>query len=338
MFVYCISPDEILKCNFIKIGYCINHENLKKRYKTYYGSELKIYYVKVKTKNIEKYIHEELKKQGLHLRNELFIYNNKFNFEFYSGVLNEFNCNYDFYKCKQEHIFKFYVYISITNINKKIYNIKRENNEWKYYEKTESIIYVNNEDIELIWSYYLLFCRYQFRQYYKNKEQFKYYIKSLFLNKENIKYKNCILEVRENEIINTIINNINFNDFILNKYNIIVNTDKKHHFEKLLDTTIYISKFKILRLINDNKYYYPYINIYKIIIKDYGNNKVNIIKYFDFSKYMKEYIKKKNCQDINCLIEKKTKKIFPLLKHKKYKNDKKWIKLDILKDTGFVFN
>lgn len=100
------------------------------------------------------------------------------------------------------------------------------------------------------------------------------------------------MEVRENEIINTIINNINFNDFILNKYNIIVNTDKKHHFEKLLDTTIYISKFKILRLINDNKYYYPYINIYKIIIKDYGNNKVNIIKYFDFSKYMKEYIKK----------------------------------------------
>lgn len=336
MFVYCILPDEILKCNFIKIGYCINSETLKKRYSTYYGSELKIYYVKVKSKNIEKYIHEELKKKGLHLRNELFIYNDRFNFEFYSGVLDEFDCNYNFYKCKQEHIFKFYIYISTININKKTYNIKKEDNEWKYYEKIESIIYVNNSDIEMIWSYYLLFCRYQFRQYYKNKEQFKYYIKSIFLNKENIEYKNCILEVKENEIKNTIINNIDFKDFILNKYNIIVIIDKKHIFEKLLDTTIYISRIEFLSLINNNNYYFPYINIYKIIIKDYGNNEINIIKYFDFNKYIKEYIQNKKRKDLNYLIEKKIiKKIFPLLK---YKKDRNWMKLDILKDTGFVFN
>ncbi len=63
MFVYCILPDEILKCNFVKVGYCTNYKNLKKRYITYYGSDLKIYYVKVKAKSIEKDVHKELKKE-----------------------------------------------------------------------------------------------------------------------------------------------------------------------------------------------------------------------------------------------------------------------------------
>lgn len=335
MFVYCILPDGNLKCNFIKIGYCINYKNLKKRYSTYYGSDLKIYYVEVKTKNTEKYIHEKLKNKGLHLKNELFIYNDIFDFDFYSQVLNEFDCNYDIYKCKQEHIFKFYQYINIRNIDKKVYKMKKEDKEWKYFEEIKSIIYLNNSNIEIIWSYYLSFCRSQFKQYYENKEQLKDYIKRLFLNKESIRYKNCVLENKKNKIINIIINEIEFKEFIFNKYNIIVDANKKYSFEKYFNTTIYISRDEVLRLINNNKYYYPCINIYKIIIKDYDNYNLNIIKYFDFNIYIKEYIKNIKIVGHLFLKNNKKKKINILPKYKKKNN---WKKLDILSDSGFFFN
>lgn len=62
MFVYCILPDKILKSNFVKIGYCTDYKNLKKRYITYYGTDIRIFYVKVKEKSVEKNIHKELKK------------------------------------------------------------------------------------------------------------------------------------------------------------------------------------------------------------------------------------------------------------------------------------
>lgn len=224
---------------------------------------------------------------GLHLKNELFICNDKFDFNFYSEVLNEFNHNYDFIKYKKEHFFKFIIYTSIKNINTKNYNVKKKNNEWLYFEKSEFIFYINNENIEFLWSYYILFCNVQFKKYFENKYQLEFYIKSLFLNEKIINYKDCILENQENEIKSTILKRIEFKDFIFNKYNFIVNEDKKDTFEKRIDKIIYISKDEILRLINNNNYYYPRKNIYKIIIKDYGNKKVNIIKYFDLVGYIK---------------------------------------------------
>lgn len=334
MFVYCILPEGNLKCNFIKIGYCVNYENLKKRYSTYYGSDLKFHYVKVNNKNTEKHIHEELKKRGLHLKNELFIYNDKFDFDFYIKVLDEFDCDYDLQKSKKDHFFTFFIYISIKNINKKVYNIKKEYNEYKYLEEIESTI--DNYNNEMIWSYYLLFCKTQFKQYYKNEEQIKDYINLLLLNKKSIKYKNFTLEIKDNIIKNTITNEIEFKEFIFNKYNLIVNTNKKIYFEKYLDVNTYIQKDELLRLINNNRYYYTYINIYKIIINDNGNKKLNIVKYFDFSIYIKEYIKNKKI--INFLSEEsKYKKDIPqpiFVKEIKWRNPK-WKTIDILWNSGF---
>ncbi len=45
------------------------------------------------------------------------------------------------------------------------------------------------------------------------------------------------------------------------------------------------------------------MNIYRIIIKDYGNKKMGIIKYFDFNNYIQEYIKKICKENINQLTK-----------------------------------
>jgi hypothetical protein len=50
-------------------------ENLNKRYGTYYGSSFRYYYVELSDKISENNIHENLRNLGLHIENELFIYN-----------------------------------------------------------------------------------------------------------------------------------------------------------------------------------------------------------------------------------------------------------------------
>lgn len=89
MFIYCICPFGKLKSNFIKVGLCTNPESLKKRYSTYYGASYKCYYIKINDSSFEKKIHKRLKKQGLHIENELFVYNEKYDFSFYIQQLNE---------------------------------------------------------------------------------------------------------------------------------------------------------------------------------------------------------------------------------------------------------
>lgn len=91
MYLYCICPYGNLKSNFIKIGICTKPDSLKKRYTTYYGSSYKNYYIKVENSNFENIIHRKLKNKGLHIENELFIYNEKYNFTFYIQQLNEIN-------------------------------------------------------------------------------------------------------------------------------------------------------------------------------------------------------------------------------------------------------
>lgn len=82
MYVYCVCPYGKLKSNFIKIGFCTNIESLDKRYCTYYGSSYRSYYIKTNDKTQENVIHNGLKKMGLHIENELFIYNEIYDFLF----------------------------------------------------------------------------------------------------------------------------------------------------------------------------------------------------------------------------------------------------------------
>lgn len=90
MFVYCICPDGKLKSNFIKIGSCTKIESLKKRYGTYYGSSNKSYYIKINNKiSLENIVHKKLKDLNLHIENELFIYNEIYDFDFYIKQINK---------------------------------------------------------------------------------------------------------------------------------------------------------------------------------------------------------------------------------------------------------
>lgn len=91
MYIYCIAPYGKLESNFIKIGFCTKIETLKKRYTTYYGSSHRSYYIKVKHSTYEDIIHKRLKALGLHIENELFVYNKVNDFYFYVQQLNELN-------------------------------------------------------------------------------------------------------------------------------------------------------------------------------------------------------------------------------------------------------
>lgn len=82
MYLYCVAPYGKLKSNFIKIGFCSDFESLNRRYITYYGSSFRSYYVKISERKVEKDIFNKLTKLGLHLENELFIYNKKYDFYF----------------------------------------------------------------------------------------------------------------------------------------------------------------------------------------------------------------------------------------------------------------
>jgi hypothetical protein len=111
MYIYFICPSGKLESNFIKIGICENPESLKKRYSTYYGTNYKSYYLKISNMYFEKNIQENLKKQGLHIENELFIYNKKYDINFYIQQINKFHDE------EMENIIKKLNILSIKNIN-----------------------------------------------------------------------------------------------------------------------------------------------------------------------------------------------------------------------------
>lgn len=93
MYLYCIAPYGKLESNFIKVGFCTKIESLKKRYSTYYGSSHRCYYVEINHSCYEDKIHQKLKKMGLHIENELFVYNRVNDFYFYVQQLNEVKSN-----------------------------------------------------------------------------------------------------------------------------------------------------------------------------------------------------------------------------------------------------
>lgn len=99
MYVYCICPNGKLKSNFIKIGLCKEFGSLKKR---------------------QKIIHKNFKNMNLHIENELFIYNEKYDFNFYVQQINELILN----NSKKENKISiiFFTYIK-QRIKRKIINI-----------------------------------------------------------------------------------------------------------------------------------------------------------------------------------------------------------------------
>lgn len=129
MYVYCICPHGNLKTNFIKIGICTKPESLKKRYTTYYGYSYKYYCVKVENTESEYIIHRKLKEQRLHIENELFVYNEKYDFSFYVQQLNEIHKE-DEYSEIEDVVRK----VKILNIKKDSINRIVENEDTEAYE------------------------------------------------------------------------------------------------------------------------------------------------------------------------------------------------------------
>jgi hypothetical protein len=125
MYVYFIIPSEKLKPNFIKIGFSNDFNSLKKRYSTYYGFNHISYHVKVNDKTQEIDIHNELKDNKLHIENELFVYDDNYNYEFYKDKLDELLKKSK--KIKESEIDKYNAKLIETPIYENIDIDKKEN-------------------------------------------------------------------------------------------------------------------------------------------------------------------------------------------------------------------
>lgn len=258
MYLYCASPYGKLKSNFIKVGICSNIESLKCRYSTYYGSSFRYYYIVVDDKKAENNIHKELKDLGLHIENELFIYNDVYDFYYYTKILNKFNVNenlkslnnnQDLFNIQKYHILDFIIYIFKNTIKKYIFYFKKDENKyWKYYEKTECIIFNNETEFEKIWTYYRYFCD-EGNKYYKSRNRLKDIIRSIIPINGTITYKGYVFENKGKQIRNISVKEISFETYILKKYDLIVEYTKKYVFEKYLDEkdNIKISKKRYIR-------------------------------------------------------------------------------------------
>lgn len=152
MYVYCITPSGNFKSNFIKIGFCKDLKSLDKRYGTCYGTYI-YSYVDAESKKQEYFIHNKFKKLKLHIKKELFMYDNendKCNYDFYKQKLIEFSEEYK--KINDEY--KIIKYISeltiskkeiISEINEK--NLDNHNIKNIKYKKLESIKHIFKESL-----------------------------------------------------------------------------------------------------------------------------------------------------------------------------------------------
>lgn len=201
MFIYCITPYDKIECNFIKIGICQDVEVLKERYKTYYGNSCRYYYVKVDNKKTEIDVHNYLKNLGNHLENELFLLNKKYDFYFYTQILEKYKTNITEdgiiknkdNNCKR-HTLEFIVFM----FNKMCNNF--ENNE-----KNIIISYFSKSDFEKVWLYYLSFCI-EYKQYFRTKKLLKNFIQSMIYTENPIKYENYEILFNQNNIKIKLIN------------------------------------------------------------------------------------------------------------------------------------
>lgn len=201
MYIYCIKPDGLLKCNFIKIGFSEYIESLNKRYSTYYGCGCKYYYVEIFDKKCEHYLHVYLKELGLHLKNELYICNKTYNFYYYITILekininfgkkidkrlnkNNYNNNIKKYNYKSRHFFDFLIHY----FNKKSKDVKYK------------VILKNINKFDVFWNEYILFCNIISNKIFKNKDKFNEFIQIMKLD-NIIKYKNFLILIENDKII-----------------------------------------------------------------------------------------------------------------------------------------
>lgn len=265
MFLYCITPNNNVMCNFIKIGICKDIITLKSRYITYYGDSCIYYYIKVINKSDENNVHEKLKKLGLHLENELFILNKEYNYDFYKKILKEFeksDSNSDIYTLKRNFVLDFIIYI----YKKKL---KFEN---------EYIINYKKDRYEEIWKTYLIFSI-NTNKYITDKRILKKYIQSMIYCDNPIIYKNYNIDFNSNEII---IKRLNFNK---NKYKRCKNKMKI----LLLYQYVKIKK----EIIENNRYNMEYGILCNVIKKEIINKKLKNIRFSilkDDINYINKYI------------------------------------------------
>lgn len=266
MYIYCICPYGKIKPNFIKIGSCTNINSLKKRYSTYYGLSHRSYYVKVDNNSFETIIHKKLKDMNLHIENELFIYNEIYDFYFYIQQLNElknnkndednkinnifnklsissdeseddYNFDYDkYYVEKQIHIFNFLKYLFKRKISNKdiYYNIKIYNGKFEYYQDSNFIVFHLDKKL---WIYYLSFCDIQDEQFCKKKKKLKELIQSMVINVNEVVFKGYCFKFN-NEYVEGAFSHykITFEKYIENKYNLILNEKYRNDFENYIKT------------------------------------------------------------------------------------------------------
>lgn len=283
MFVYCIKPGGDTNCNFVKIGYCSNIESIKKRYTTPYGSNFIYHFINIDTIKGEKIIHNRLKYLKLHLENELFLFNEKYNFLFYVKELkkleldfkekledyiltNKLNTELD----KKIHVFDFLGFF----LNKFIINSKIEyyKNSSNYYKKYHKIFKYNNEfNFNFLYSEYLLFCYKISQQVCKNKDKLKENI--ILIKSDNyIHYKGNYFMINLDIIkIETRVK-ISSKEYIKKIYNIEIEEKDQLIFEKYMVT-------KDIEILLNISFFHDKIEItYDILIK--------IRNYIGFQKFI----------------------------------------------------
>lgn len=247
MFIYCIKPKDDIKCNFVKIGYCSKIESIKKRYTTPYGSNFIYHFISIDTNKGEKIIHNRLKYSNLHLENELFLYNEKYNFLFYIKELkkleldfkeklddhiltNKLNTDLN----KKIHIFDFLIYFlnKFTITYKTKYDIISSD----YYKRIYRKFKYNNElNLNFLYSEYLLFC-------YKIKKQLcnnKYDLKDKIISTKSdsyIHYRGNYFMINTNILHMETRMKIDLKQYIKNVYNIEIEKNVVSYFEKYIIT------------------------------------------------------------------------------------------------------
>lgn len=153
MYIYCIFPCGKLKSNFIKIGSCTKIESLKRRYSTYYGSTHKSYYIKVNRLSLGTIIHKKLKDMNLHMENELFMYNELYDLNFYIQQINKIyfetiiDGNYCIHKYKRGKLEGSFCGKKVENNNDKMYLCLQHDKKYISRKKVEiKSTYTNESD------------------------------------------------------------------------------------------------------------------------------------------------------------------------------------------------
>lgn len=174
------------------------------------------------------------------------------------------------YTHEYKHMFDFIVNMSEKLEFKEIFDIKYDENVYKYYKKEELIIpYYSKSEVEKIWLYYLSYCL-KTKQRYKSVNILKKNIQSMIYSNNNpVIYKKYTIEFEKTNIKVYIINEIVFRDFLSGECSITLDNEYLELFLESLNSKVNMKKEEIINHIN---YYYisSYIftkNMFKSISK-----------------------------------------------------------------------